>query len=105
MKTLTLKDFKNEVAKEKGYTDYYTFVACSVDEFVNRSEHDDWDFHADMLDEASEKYATYKAEEACRLQRELCAENAVTKWDSNKEEPFDIIVDKDSIINSPCPKL
>ena len=91
----TLEEFKNEQAENEGYSNWAAFYSLQSDFYKIEI----------ALNSAFETFTAYLWKEACRLQRELCADNAVTKWDSNKEEPFDIIVDKYSIINSPCPKL
>lgn len=48
----TLLDFKNDLSYSHGYKSYQHFMDNP------NKEHDDWDFHAELLDESAELYAS-----------------------------------------------
>lgn len=68
-------------------------------------------FASDVFDFLSENGVLQKVcEEACRLQRELCADNAKVARSYipegvTHEAKTIVSIDRSSIINSPCPKL
>lgn len=51
----SLKECKDEVFSKLGYNSYQQFLLIPMDDLP--SEHNDWDFHAEKLDEAAEMYA------------------------------------------------
>lgn len=103
MKTKTLQDFKDEVAKESTFNDV---PYMDYDNLVNKL----WGTEYVGLvllthDAAAERYALHVAEQACRKQREICAEAAQTKTESVSDYDGGFIefeaIDKDSILNAP----
>lgn len=78
--------YLDEVAKEKGYADSRVMLSQSLfgrEVFL-------------FVGEAMKRYA----EDACKEQRQICADNARTGL-----TPTSIIVDKDTILQSPTPKF
>ncbi|MFA5243671.1 MAG: hypothetical protein WC380_00085 [Pedobacter sp.] len=51
----SLLDFKNEISQRYGYNSYEHYTTIPSDRLDR--EHDDWEFHLSIIDEATELYA------------------------------------------------
>lgn len=81
--------YLDEVAKEKGYEDFKYSIYKS------------WLIYDSTIVELIVKEAMKRyAEDACKEQRQICADNARTGL-----TPTSIIVDKNTILQSPTPKF
>lgn len=84
----TLQECKDEIAKAYGYNEWKTKIHENGDEFMEN-----------IIIEVAALYAT----EACREQREICAEHAEVYYPaSNNLNPT---IDPKSIKNAPEPKM
>lgn len=90
MENKILRDFKEDVAKAKGFKNWESLFTAAGSSYIQKRLH-----------EAAEMYAQYISEQACKQQRRICFKHAKISMVRDDNDRLTLEIDPNSILHAP----